>query len=369
MKYLFKSFPLCSVVILMMFSTHAFGLSEIPQKAPKLPKHGIWFNTSEDDQHKNLKGQITIINFWDYASINSIRNLYYLKKWEELYSPLGVRVIGVHAPDYKFEYKRENVENALRRLGVTFPVLMDNNFKVWNMYEVFLWPTKFIIDKEGQVVYQHVGEGGYRDFEEAIRLVISADNPTARFQRLAVPRDFQDLFDETYCGVMSEEIRVGTGSKEHRLRTPNIANSEGLHPGRMINYEDKGERQPRGFFVHGAWKNQEDYFEYAGKKPALEDYIGIDFEGHEVFGVLSSHRIDPVRFYLLLDSKPVPTLQRGKDISVDANGNTYVFVDEPQLYYLLENIDAGVHELKMYTSDEGATVQGFSFGNRCLTGF
>jgi len=320
-----------------IFQFPAFPLTDLPQKAPKLPKRGIWLNASEDPNFKKFKGHVTVLSFWDYASINSIRSLYYLKKWEELYKPLGLQIIGIHAPDYTFEYKRENLEKALERMEIPYPVLMDNNFRLWNKYGVFLWPTNFIINHEGQVIYEQVGEGGNRKFEEMIRLAISQADPNARFSALATPRDIQYLFDETFCGVMSEEIRVGSGSKDNRLRVPNIANEEGFRKGKIVNYEDKGRRHPRGFFVHGPWKNQEDYFEYVGKKASLEDYVGIDFEAYELYTALSSHRIDPVRFYLLLDSQPIEPSGRGKDVSVDENGNTYVLVDEPRLYYLAKN--------------------------------
>ena len=93
------------------------------------------------------------------------------------------------------------------------------------------------------------------------------------------------------------------------------------------------------------------------------------FEGYEVYSVLGSDRLEPVRIYLLLDSQPIDVSQSGKDISRDEEGKTYVMVDEPRLYYLLQNINLGAHELKLYTQDEGASVYGFNFGNSCLTQF
>jgi len=352
-----------------VFQSSSFGLTEVHKKAPKFPKRAIWINAPDDVQFKNLKGQVTLVDFWDYASINSIRNLNYVKQWNELYEPLGLQTIGVHAPDYRFAYKRENLEQAIGRMEIDYPILMDNNFRIWKKYGVFLWPTKFLINHKGKVVHIQVGEGNHRLFEEKIRYYLAEANPTTRFPALATPRGPQNLFDESYCGIMSDEIRVGTGGKDYRLQTPTIANEEGLHKNQVIDYVDRGQRNPRGFFVHGQWRNEEDYFEHAKQTEGLMNYLGVQFEGYAVFGILSSNRLGPARFYLLLDSEPIALAQRGRDVSVDENGRTYVLVAEPRIYSLVQKVDSGIHELKLYTREEGAAIHGFSFGNRCLVGF
>lgn len=375
-KKLFKGMSVVIAVVFVispsawpMSKTPSYETKKLPYKAPKFPKRAIWLNAPEDKHFKDLKGRVTLLDFFDYASVNSVRNLHYVKKWNHLYHPLGLQVIGVHAPDFSFEYKKENVKNALERLGIDFPVLMDNSFKTWKEYDVFLWPTQFIIDHNGNVVYEQAGEGNYREFEEQLRRYLSEANPKTRFPAFATGRDEQDLFDQLFCGTFSETVRTGTGGKEHRLRGPSILNKEGFVHGHTVKYEDRGVRDSKGFFAHGPWRNREDYFEHARTTEQLEDYLGVSFEGYEAYAVLGSSRLDPVRFYLLMDSQPIMPLQRGQDVSTDEYGKTYVMVDEPRLYYLVRNVDAGQHELKLYTNDDGASVYAFSFGNRCLTQF
>jgi len=345
-----------------------FAVADLPRKAPDFPKKGIWFNAPNNSQIDDLKGVVTFIHFWDYSSINFIRNFSYLKQWQDLYGPLGFQVIGVHSPDYEFAYKKKNVKSAINRLGITYPVLMDNNFKAWNRFEVFSWPTQFIIDQNGKIVYEQRGEGNYREVEEMIRHHLSLADPTTRFPPLISSRSKGNLFDMTYCGAMSEEVRVGTKSGS-ALGGPYLANEQGLKQGSVIEYVDRGTRQPRGFFAHGPWKNHSDHFEHSKKTDSLEHYLGVNFQGNEAYGVLSSSQWGPVRFYLLLDSEPMLFAQMGKDVQIDADGNTFVQVGRPRLYYLLKDIPSGVHELKLYTKDEGASVHAFSFGNRCLTQF
>jgi len=343
--------------------------SDLPRKAPELPSKAVWLNAPKKDGHfKEFKGHVTIVEFWDYTSINSIRSLAYLKKWQEAYGPLGFRVIGVHSPDFDIAYKLDNVKQAIERLGITYPVLMDNDFKVWKKYQVFSWPTQFIIDHKGNIVLEQIGEGNYRTVEEKIRLYLSKANRKTRLPPLVASKENLNLFDTTYCGDMSEEIRIGSG-KGYSLRNPNISNEEGLSKGKVITYEDLGHREPQGFFAQGVWRNFEDHFEHAQSTEHLEDYLGILFEGYEVYGVLDSNRLDPIRVYLLLDSQPVTLDQMGQDITRDQEGKTYVMVDEPRLYYLLKNVKTGPHELKLYTQDDGASFYEFSFGNRCLTDF
>jgi len=359
---------LLSLLLIGSLSAEAWA-GKLPRKASELPEKAVWLNVTKGDKHfREFKKHITLVDFWDYTSINSIRDLTYIKKWQELYGPLGFRVIGVHSPDFDIAHKKDNVRQAAQRLGIPFPVLMDNDFKIWKQYQVFSWPTQFLIDHKGNVVYEHIGEGNYREVEEKLRSYLSKANRKAHLPALAASKENLNLFDTTFCGSMSEEIRIGTG-KGYNLRNPTIFNNEGLRNGKVITYEDQGRREPQGFFAQGMWRNYEDHFEHAQATENLEDYLGILFEGNEVYGVLDSNRLDPIRVYLLLDSQPIGMEQMGRDALRDQDGKTYVMVDKPRLYYLLQNVAEGPHELKVYTQDDGASVYGFSFGNRCLTDF
>lgn len=340
------------------------------KKAPEFPQKGIWLN-ADREQVKGYRGRVTLVDFWDYASSHSIRNLAYIKRFQELYGPLGLEVIGIHAPDFEFEYKKGNLKKALWRLGVTYPVLMDNHFQVWKAFGVILWPSQVLIAADGNIVYQNSGEGHHRELEEKIREELTKIKPKSRLSTLVSPKDEPNYFDEVLCGIMSDEVRIGAGEKDAlRMREPLIANEEGVALGKTISYQDAGKRFPRGFFAQGLWKNRKDSFEHARASENLEDYVGTVFEGSEVYGVLSSSRLEPVRFYLLLDSKPLSLIQRGQDVLVDEEGKTYVLVDEPRLYYLVRRIDDGEpHELKLYAKNKGASVHALSFGNRCLAAF
>ena len=119
-----------------------------------------------------LKGKVVLIDFWTYSCINCIRTLPYLKAWYEKYKDQGLVIIGVHAPEFAFEAKIENVEKAIQKFGITYPVAMDNDFSTWKNYKNRYWPAHYLIDRTGQVVYSHFGEGQYELTEANIRQLL-----------------------------------------------------------------------------------------------------------------------------------------------------------------------------------------------------
>lgn len=153
--------------------------------APELIPGGEWFNLPADKQDiviSELKGSVVLIDFWTYTCINCIRTLPYLKNWHEKYEDKGLVIIGVHTPEFEFEKDPKNVKKAISDFGITYPVVQDNNFATWNNYQNRYWPAKYLIDKNGSIVYSHFGEGNYDETEKVIQeyLGISMDtnNPT-----------------------------------------------------------------------------------------------------------------------------------------------------------------------------------------------
>jgi alkyl hydroperoxide reductase subunit AhpC len=360
--------PLFALLFLFAATTAAQAVQKIPRKAPPFPEKAIWLNLKANTPPPAFKGKVTLVEFWDYASIHSVRDVTVLKKWLKAYGDLGFQVISVHSPDFGFAYKKENLKRAVERLEIRYPVLLDNDFKMWKAYEVFSWPTQFLVDPKGKIVFSQIGEGNARGVEEKIRELLTRRDRKMKLPSMVIPQDRSVLFDEVFCGDMSDEIRIGYG-ESFGLRSASIANVEGFQPEKVVEYQDLGNHNYRSFFAHGAWRNFADSFEHARATAGYTDYVGILFEGYEVYAALSASRLDPAKVYLLLDSQPVPFDQRGKDVTKDPEGSTYVLVSEPRLYYLLSHVSAGPHELKLYTKDEGVSVHNFSFGNQCLAEF
>jgi hypothetical protein len=116
-----------------------------------------------------------LVEFWDFCRPNSIRTLPYVKRWHERYGPDGLRVIGVHCPGFDCSRPEQAVRDAVRRLGIEHPVLIDSDFEVWREYENKGWPARYLFDGRARLFDYHYGEGGYRDTELAIQELLGAE--------------------------------------------------------------------------------------------------------------------------------------------------------------------------------------------------
>jgi cytochrome c biogenesis protein CcdA/thiol-disulfide isomerase/thioredoxin len=165
--------------------------------------HGIsqWLNTpglSLDALH----GKVVLIDFWTYSCINCLRTLPYLEDWNTRYHSKGLVIVGVHTPEFAFEHDAGNVRAAVARLGVRYPVAIDNDYGTWNAYSNEYWPAEYLIDQTGHVRHIHFGEGEYDKTERDIRLLLRAGGesalPTAVKERDTTPAG--DLTPESYLG-------------------------------------------------------------------------------------------------------------------------------------------------------------------------
>ena len=155
---------------------NAMGQLVLPVEGtlPPLDKVGIgpWFN-SKPLTAADLKGKVVVIDFWTYSCINCLRSIPYVKAWDERYRKDGLVVIGVHAPEFAFEHDPANVAKAVHDLGIAYPVVMDNDWKLWRALQNNYWPAHYFVDAQGRVRYHHFGEGEYDMSERVIRQLLA----------------------------------------------------------------------------------------------------------------------------------------------------------------------------------------------------
>jgi peroxiredoxin len=96
-----------------------------------------------------------------------------LRSWHEKYAARGLVVLGVHSPEFSYEHDLENVRRAIQDLQIPYAVALDNDFKIWNAYRVWAWPSMFILDKRGAVRFTHIGEGAYAESERVIQQLLN----------------------------------------------------------------------------------------------------------------------------------------------------------------------------------------------------
>src|SRR3954468_12291938 len=137
--------------------------------APEFPRGLDWLNVAALRMQNELGRHAVLLEFWDFARINSLRTLPYVKAWHERYSPLGLRVIGVHSPGFEPSRDSDAARAAVARLGVEHAVLLDPDHAVWDLYENAGWPARYLFDQRLTLVDFHYGEGAYAETERAIQ--------------------------------------------------------------------------------------------------------------------------------------------------------------------------------------------------------
>ena len=120
----------------------------------------------------DLKGSVVLVQFWTFACINCQRTLPYIVQWQQQYAAKGLKVIGIHTPEFAFERDVNNIKQALQKHQITYPVPIDNDYKTWRAYSNEYWPHLFLADRQGLVRYDHIGEGAYDTTEQTIRTLL-----------------------------------------------------------------------------------------------------------------------------------------------------------------------------------------------------
>jgi len=136
--------------------------------APEFSGLADWINSSEIKSMRELRGKVVLIDFWTYSCFNCVNTFPYVQGWHEKFAKEGLVVLGIHAPEFDFERNSNNVKNAVKKYGLTYPIALDNGFKLWRAYRNRFWPAFYLIDKQGMVRYTHFGEGRYKEMEAAI---------------------------------------------------------------------------------------------------------------------------------------------------------------------------------------------------------
>jgi hypothetical protein len=143
--------------------------------APEFPDRMDWLNVAFLRMNTLMGRGAVLVEFWDFARVNSLRTMPYLKAWHERYYEAGLRVIGIHSPGYSFGRDRDTVARAVERLEVGYPVLLDPRLEVWHLYGNAGWPGRYLFDRAGKLAFFHYGEGEYLDTEVAIQECVGVE--------------------------------------------------------------------------------------------------------------------------------------------------------------------------------------------------
>ncbi len=320
------------VIIVSCNSAFAFGKSNDlisnvePYKAPEITGINQWFN-SKPLTLESLRGKVVLVDFWTYSCINCIRTLPHMNALQEKYASQGLVIIGIHAPEFDFEKSAANVEAAIKKFHIKYPVAMDNNRKTWDNFVNRYWPAHYLIDQNGEVVYTHFGEGEYDVMENNVKALLKISGKVAKKS----DESFSAQTAETYLGNSRAE-RNANLDKKHFAFPKKLA----LH----------------NWALNGNWKMAEEFSEAGDDKAALR----LHFQGKKVFLVMASKDEKPISVAIKLNGKSVEK-QAGVDVKASS-----VKVQESRLYELLQFKSAEKGELEITPSRAGLRVYAFTFG-------
>jgi thiol-disulfide isomerase/thioredoxin len=134
------------------------------RSAPEFTGLGKWFNSPAVNL-ADLRGKVVLVDFWTYGCINCVRTLPHVTRLYEKYKDKGLVVVGIHTPEFSFERFAGNVQAALKRHGITYPVAQDNDYATWKAYRNQYWPAQYVVDRNGKIVFEHAGEGEYDEID------------------------------------------------------------------------------------------------------------------------------------------------------------------------------------------------------------
>lgn len=321
-----------------------------PIPAPEL-EGGTWLN-SEPVKMASLRGRPVLIDFWDYTCVNCLRTLPYLKEWHRRYSPHGLAVIGVHAPEFSFAKSVDHVRRAVQELGIEYPVVLDNDFKIWQAYSNRHWPAKYLIDAKGHMRYFHEGEGAYDQVESAIQSLLREVSPDLSLPTVVEPVRDSDA-PGAVCYRVTPELYLGCD----RGRPGNTA---GLTPGRPAAYRDPGKHVDGFFYLEGDWLLAGEYL----ARPVGaggESRLSLRYTAKEVNLVMHPPLAGgSAALRVLQDGAPLPPEDAGEDVRHE-KGEAVVAVDRPRMYGLVNNRELDTHELTLVTTSDGLALYAFTF--------
>jgi thiol-disulfide isomerase/thioredoxin len=321
---------------------------EEPAGGPSAPDFSggtAWLN-SPPLTIAGLRGKAVLVDFWTYSCINCQRTLPYLKQWWQKYRDQGLVIVGVHTPEFGFEKERANVEQALGTYGVSWPVVMDNDYAIWNAYQNRYWPHKFLIDRAGRVVYDHIGEGGYIETEQQIAAALGLDAAKVSGDEPPVP------ISETQTPELYAGYQHGT-----------LGNSEQVRPDRANLFRDPHEYPADQIVLTGGWVVRDEYIQRAAEDSPGSAKVVLRYRAKNAYTVMGNAGAAPLRVYVTLDGKPLGQGNQGQDIKIDEQGQSYADVSRQDLYRLVATPSFEEHVIAIWSDSPDFRFYTFTFGS------
>ncbi len=290
-----------------------------------------WWNTPNNQPltANGLTGKVVLVDFWTYSCINCLRTLPFVRSLQSQYADKGLVIIGVHTPEFAFEADPTNVDAAIKKLGLTYPIALDANYQTWNAYQNQYWPAEYLFDRQGRLRHTQFGEGDYDVTEQAIRSLLNEGTSTVALGA-TVPVPVMPNFsligtNETYFGLARGQAFENAGGP-HAQATQYTAIQ---HP--------SADQWTAG----GTWSFQNEYAESL----AQNNVFRFNVQASQAHLVLSSSDGKDKRIEISIDGEPSQTLT----------------INAPTLYTVARFTKPGRHEIEIKIDDAGVRFYSATF--------
>ena len=293
--------------------------------------------------------KVILVDFWTYSCINCVRTFPYLNAWYEKYKSKGFEILGIHTPEFDFEKILSNVQAAVAKFGIKYPVILDSNYGTWRNYNNQYWPHEFLIDIDGFIVHDHIGEGAYDETEAQIQALLKE-----RMERVGEAGSVAGGMANPASVIGIEFGKVGSpetyfGAARNEFLGNGPVNSAGPY-----SFTVSTSISPNKLYLGGDWNMDK---EFAESKSAGAEIV-YKYNAKNVYLVASSDA--GVKIKILRDGKPLGA-EAGADV-VREGSDTVVNVKESRLYKLIEGADYGTHTIEIIIETPGLKAFAFTFG-------
>jgi thiol-disulfide isomerase/thioredoxin len=336
------------------------------KKAPEFTQISGYINTPNNNPLilSSLKGKVVLVYIWTYTCINSIRPMPYIDDWNQKYSNKGLVIVGLHSPEFTFEKNYTNVKTAVQRFGISYPVILDSDHGTWDAYENQYWPRFYLIDTQGNIRYDHIGEGSYDQIEKAIQSLLAERAALMGTKEISFNTKpttvikpgslyYVDLRQNT-----TPEIYIGYST----ARTP-LGNPEGFKPDQIISYSipPNTNFKPHIAYLQGNWKNNPDNMQLQSDtgRIVLTYYaksVNIIAGGKGGGAVFNDEGIEGAA--AAVSTAKIPNKSLGEDLSPDGSFR----IDGHRLYNLAIHNNYAVHDIVIDVKGKGFQFYTFTFG-------
>jgi thiol-disulfide isomerase/thioredoxin len=312
-----------------------------------------YFNVNPKELASLIKGKVVLLDIWDYTCVNCIRTLPYIKSWAEKYKDKGLVIIGVHAPEFDFEKDPKNLKAAIEKFGLIYPNIADNEYEIWNSLANKYWPAKYLFDEKGILRTTHFGEGEYQEFEAFMQTILHERDSTIELPSLT---DVVRASDKpgSVCYRPTPETYIG-------FERNHIGNAEEEKPHKVVDFKAPVKLKEDQLYFNGQWKVEKEFATPSGK--GISSLL-VNYQAKEVNLVIHPQAESGFKVKVEQNDKPVPKEDRGADI-IDESGKTFLVVNEPRMYNLINNSKFGHFTLRLSSDNPSFGAYAFTFTTDC----